>query len=165
VILGLVALNYVAVSFTETIKSSAPMFTVIISRLLLGKALYGFFISRTYLTTTFCRRKDRIVCQPVPNPSNDWVGSVLGKRAEFQLQRLLGRNGNKSYRMVKTQIFINKKPDHIIFLHLQPTKCVLQNAYQRGPVQVYVSYLFHRPQLNFTTCPQFPTYFRRYENI
>ncbi|CAB3373600.1 Hypothetical predicted protein [Cloeon dipterum] len=37
VILGLVALNYVAVSFTETIKSSAPMFTVIISRLLLGE--------------------------------------------------------------------------------------------------------------------------------
>ncbi|XP_059490914.1 solute carrier family 35 member E2B-like [Neocloeon triangulifer] len=37
VILGLVALNYVAVSFTETIKSSAPMFTVIISRFLLGE--------------------------------------------------------------------------------------------------------------------------------
>lgn len=37
VILGLVSLNYVAVSFTETIKSSAPIFTVIISRLLLGE--------------------------------------------------------------------------------------------------------------------------------
>lgn len=37
VVLGLVALNYVAVSFTETIKSSAPLFTVLISRLLLGK--------------------------------------------------------------------------------------------------------------------------------
>ncbi|KAF4525280.1 hypothetical protein B566_EDAN009363 [Ephemera danica] len=37
VILGLIALNYVAVSFTETIKSSAPMFTVIISWLLLGE--------------------------------------------------------------------------------------------------------------------------------
>lgn len=40
VILGLVSLNYVAVSFTETIKSSAPIFTVIISRLLLGKFMY-----------------------------------------------------------------------------------------------------------------------------
>ena len=37
VVLGLVALNYVAVSFTETIKSSAPLFTVLISRYLLGK--------------------------------------------------------------------------------------------------------------------------------
>lgn len=35
--LGLVALNYVAVSFTETIKSSAPIFTVMISRALLGE--------------------------------------------------------------------------------------------------------------------------------
>ncbi|KAK9501117.1 hypothetical protein O3M35_002222 [Rhynocoris fuscipes] len=37
VILGLVSLNYVAVSFTETIKSSAPIFTVVISRFLLGE--------------------------------------------------------------------------------------------------------------------------------
>ncbi|XP_014290559.1 solute carrier family 35 member E2A [Halyomorpha halys] len=37
VILGLVSLNYVAVSFTETIKSSAPIFTVAISRVLLGE--------------------------------------------------------------------------------------------------------------------------------
>lgn len=39
VVLGLVSLNYVAVSFTETIKSSAPLFTVFISRYLLGKFL------------------------------------------------------------------------------------------------------------------------------
>jgi hypothetical protein len=39
VILGLVALNYVAVSFTETIKSSAPLFTVLISRCILGKLI------------------------------------------------------------------------------------------------------------------------------
>lgn len=37
VILGLVALKYVAVSFTETVKSSAPIFTVLIARLLLGE--------------------------------------------------------------------------------------------------------------------------------
>ena len=37
VLLGLIALNYVAVSFTETVKSSAPAFTVVISRLLLGQ--------------------------------------------------------------------------------------------------------------------------------
>ena len=37
VLFGLLALNYVAVSFTETVKSSAPAFTVVISRLLLGE--------------------------------------------------------------------------------------------------------------------------------
>jgi len=37
VLLGLIALNYVAVSFTETVKSSAPAFTVVISRLVLGE--------------------------------------------------------------------------------------------------------------------------------
>ena len=36
VVLGLISLNYVAVSFAETIKSSAPLFTVLISRYLLG---------------------------------------------------------------------------------------------------------------------------------
>ncbi len=39
VLLGLVALQYVAVSFTETVKSSAPAFTVVISRILLGELL------------------------------------------------------------------------------------------------------------------------------
>ena len=38
VLAGLLALNYVAVSFTETVKSSAPAFTVVISRLILGQA-------------------------------------------------------------------------------------------------------------------------------
>ena len=37
VLLGLLALNYVEVSFTETVKSSAPAFTVIISRVLVGR--------------------------------------------------------------------------------------------------------------------------------
>uniref|UniRef100_A0A1B6C9V1 Sugar phosphate transporter domain-containing protein n=1 Tax=Clastoptera arizonana TaxID=38151 RepID=A0A1B6C9V1_9HEMI len=44
VILGLVSLNYVAVSFTETIKSSAPIFTVILSRILLGEHT-GLFVN------------------------------------------------------------------------------------------------------------------------
>ncbi|CAL8090510.1 unnamed protein product [Orchesella dallaii] len=44
VVLGLVALNYVAVSFTETIKSSAPIFTVMISRALLGE-LTGIYVN------------------------------------------------------------------------------------------------------------------------
>ena len=39
VLLGLIALKFVAVSFTETVKSSAPMFTVLIAKLMLG--LYG----------------------------------------------------------------------------------------------------------------------------
>merc|ERR1719433_2379456 len=37
VVLGLVSLKYVAASFTETIKASAPFFTVIIAYLMLGE--------------------------------------------------------------------------------------------------------------------------------
>jgi len=37
VLLGLVALEYVAVSFTETVKSSAPIFTVLITRVVIGE--------------------------------------------------------------------------------------------------------------------------------
>lgn len=37
VVLGLVALKYIAVSFVATIKSSSPLFTVIISRIILGE--------------------------------------------------------------------------------------------------------------------------------
>lgn len=48
VLLGLVALNYVAVSFTETVKSSAPAFTVVISRLLLGQVT-GFYVNLSLL--------------------------------------------------------------------------------------------------------------------
>ncbi|XP_050535909.1 solute carrier family 35 member E2A-like [Daktulosphaira vitifoliae] len=44
VLLGLISLNYVAVSFTETIKSSAPIFTVFISKILLGEQT-GFLVS------------------------------------------------------------------------------------------------------------------------
>lgn len=36
-VLGLVSLKNVAVSFAETVKSSAPIFTVIMSRLILGE--------------------------------------------------------------------------------------------------------------------------------
>ncbi|CAD5112684.1 DgyrCDS1904 [Dimorphilus gyrociliatus] len=43
VLLGLVALKYVAVSFTETVKSSAPIFTVMISRCILGERT-GVFV-------------------------------------------------------------------------------------------------------------------------
>jgi len=48
VLLGLIALNYVAVSFTETVKSSAPAFTVVISRLLLGQVT-GFYVNLSLL--------------------------------------------------------------------------------------------------------------------
>ena len=37
VLLGMFALDYLEISFTETVKSTAPAFTVIISRMLLGK--------------------------------------------------------------------------------------------------------------------------------
>jgi len=43
VLAGLLALNYVAVSFTETVKSSAPAFTVVISRLILGQ-ITGIYV-------------------------------------------------------------------------------------------------------------------------
>ncbi|KAL8620307.1 hypothetical protein ACOMHN_059907 [Nucella lapillus] len=42
VVLGLVALRYVAVSFTETVKSSAPLFTVFISQVIVGEYT-GFY--------------------------------------------------------------------------------------------------------------------------
>ncbi|CAG9836731.1 unnamed protein product [Diabrotica balteata] len=48
VVLGLVSLNYVAVSFTETIKSSAPLFTVLISRCLLGEQT-GLYVNLSLL--------------------------------------------------------------------------------------------------------------------
>jgi hypothetical protein len=35
IILGLIALKYIAVSFVATIKSSSPLFTVLISRIIL----------------------------------------------------------------------------------------------------------------------------------
>ena len=40
------ALDYLEISFTETVKSTAPAFTVIISRMLLGKFCYigDFFL-------------------------------------------------------------------------------------------------------------------------
>merc|ERR1719189_597965 len=37
VLLGMFALDYLPISFTETVKSTAPAFTVIISRILLGE--------------------------------------------------------------------------------------------------------------------------------
>jgi len=48
VLLGLIALNFVAVSFTETVKSSAPAFTVLISRLILGERT-GFYVKLSLL--------------------------------------------------------------------------------------------------------------------
>lgn len=52
VVLGLVALNYVAVSFTETIKSSAPLFTVLISRCLLGEQT-GLYVNLSLMPVMF----------------------------------------------------------------------------------------------------------------
>lgn len=39
VILGLIALKWISVSFTETIKSSAPIFTVLMARVILGEPI------------------------------------------------------------------------------------------------------------------------------
>ncbi|KAJ1144852.1 hypothetical protein NDU88_011146 [Pleurodeles waltl] len=48
VVLGLVSLKNVAVSFAETVKSSAPIFTVIMSRLILGEYT-GFIVNISLL--------------------------------------------------------------------------------------------------------------------
>lgn len=48
VLLGLIALNYVEVSFTETVKSSAPAFTVLISRIMTGEVT-GLFVNLSLL--------------------------------------------------------------------------------------------------------------------
>ena len=58
VMLGLVSLKYVAVSFTETIKSSAPFFTVIFARLMLGE-----------VTSARVRPAPRPPPSPSPSPS------------------------------------------------------------------------------------------------
>ena len=53
VVLGLVSLKNVAVSFAETVKSSAPIFTVIMSRLILGEYT-GTTHRRSWLTFSYC---------------------------------------------------------------------------------------------------------------
>lgn len=45
-VLGLTSLNYVAVSFTETIKSSAPIFTVIIAGIFTGRFFFIYLKSK-----------------------------------------------------------------------------------------------------------------------
>eukprot|EP00118_Oscarella_pearsei_P004631 m.20080 g.20080 ORF g.20080 m.20080 type:complete len:340 (+) comp27971_c0_seq1:37-1056(+) len=44
VVLGLISLKSVAVSFTETVKASAPMFTVVVARLMIGEKT-GLFVN------------------------------------------------------------------------------------------------------------------------
>lgn len=53
VFVGLIALNYVEVSFTETVKSTAPAFTVVLARLIVGN-----FIQKAVLY--FINAKDGI---------------------------------------------------------------------------------------------------------
>ncbi|XP_071944455.1 solute carrier family 35 member E2A-like [Antedon mediterranea] len=48
VVLGLVALKNIAVSFTETIKSTAPLFTVVIARAILGEVT-GMWVNLSLL--------------------------------------------------------------------------------------------------------------------
>jgi drug/metabolite transporter (DMT)-like permease len=43
IILGLIALKYIAVSFVATIKSSSPLFTVVISRIILKEKTSKLF--------------------------------------------------------------------------------------------------------------------------
>ena len=50
VFLGLYALKYVEVSFTETVKSTAPAFTLVLSSLLLGNCIFLLDFSKINLT-------------------------------------------------------------------------------------------------------------------
>ena len=42
VVCSLISLKHVAVSFTETVKASAPLFTVILSFIILSKSLIAY---------------------------------------------------------------------------------------------------------------------------
>jgi len=44
IVLGLISLKYIAVSFVATIKSSSPLFTVVISRIVLGEKTSKLFL-------------------------------------------------------------------------------------------------------------------------
>ena len=49
IVCSLITLKYVAVSFSETIKSSAPIFTAIIAWLMLGEYLTDLYQTITFL--------------------------------------------------------------------------------------------------------------------
>ena len=84
VLAGLLALNYVAVSFTETVKSSAPAFTVVISRLILGQTT-----ERVTVVTVWCCRSDHWdIRQAQSHTRHGRSGALLGQRAELQRHRL-----------------------------------------------------------------------------
>lgn len=52
IVLGLMALKQATISFVETVKSSSPIFTVIISRLLIGE-ITGFWTNLSLLPIMF----------------------------------------------------------------------------------------------------------------
>ena len=95
VLLGMFALDYLEISFTETVKSTAPAFTVIISRMLLGKFCYigDFFVSTqktsiyqlfiillfpTFNISNF-RRNYWLLCEAFVDSCNGWASVVLGE--------------------------------------------------------------------------------------
>jgi solute carrier family 35 protein E2 len=50
IILGLIALKYIAVSFVATIKSSSPLFTVLISRIILKERTSKKFFFQRFIS-------------------------------------------------------------------------------------------------------------------
>ena len=96
VLLGLIALNYVAVSFTETVKSSAPAFTVIISRLLLGQVnIRGVW----WLCSDFDIQGDRILCEFELAACDGGACHLLRQRAQLQHDGLPRRLGHQHQRV------------------------------------------------------------------
>ena len=58
VFLGLFALKYVEVSFTETVKSTAPAFTLLMSSILLGTQFLNYLGQLVNLLLLYYRRKN-----------------------------------------------------------------------------------------------------------
>ena len=101
VVLGLISLKYVAVSFTETIKSSAPFFTVVFARIMLRE--------HTSFMAPALPGLARLVCATrlASSPWCAWVGATLPgarrsraralllHRALLHVGRLPGRSGQQ----------------------------------------------------------------------
>lgn len=82
VFLGLYALKYVEVSFTETVKSTAPAFTLLLSSVILGIILLKIPSIPCY--NSISRRKDLIFCETFNSTCDGRFSSVLSYRSQVQ---------------------------------------------------------------------------------
>ena len=76
VLLGIFALDYLEISFTETVKSTAPAFTVIISKVLLGEVHPTLkMVAQCFFTRN--RRRNGNLRQTFFNSCDGWTGIVF----------------------------------------------------------------------------------------